>query len=150
MAHARAPLVSFVGRLSDRAALEAERFGVAPFVHTSEPIPRADLLHRLVEADALLLPSLYETDRNALPMKLFEYVGAGRPIIVFGAGDHLAARLVTDNGLGIVVPDEPAIERCLRAIVDGSDGLPVADAAARERFGREASLRTLGALVDAL
>jgi hypothetical protein len=142
--------VTFVGRLSDRAALEAERFGVAPFVHTSEPIPRAELLHRLVEADALLLPSLYETDRNALPMKLFEYVGAGRPIIVFGGGDHLAGRLVADNGLGVVLDDVPALERCLRRLVAGGNGLPVADAAARARFGRETSLRTLGALVDAL
>jgi glycosyltransferase involved in cell wall biosynthesis len=142
--------VSFVGRLSDRAALEAERFGVAPFVHTSEPIPRAELLQRLVEADALLLPSLYETDRNALPMKLFEYVGAGRPIIVFGGGDHLAGRLVADNGLGVVLDDEPALERCLRQLMASDNGLPVADAAARARFGRETSLRTLGALVDAL
>ena len=143
-------VVSFIGRLSDRAALEAERFGVADFVRTSEPIPRADLLCRLVAADALLLPSLYETDRNALPMKLFEYVGAGRPIIVFGAGDHLAARLVADNGLGVVLPDAPALERCLRDVVAETDGLPIADAAARARFGRETSLRTLGALVDAL
>ena len=142
--------VSFVGRLSDRAALEAERFGVGAFVHTSEPIPRADLLRRLVQADALLLPSLYETDRNALPMKLFEYVGAGRPIIVFGAGDHLAARLVADNGLGVVLRDAPALEQCLRNMVAGTDGLPVADAAARARFGRDTSLRELGALVDAL
>jgi len=142
--------VSFVGRLSDRAALEAERFGVGAFVHTSEPIPRADLLARLVQADALLLPSLYATDRNALPMKLFEYVGAGRPIIVFGGGDHLAGRLVAENGLGVVLPDAPALERCLRDLVAGTDGLPVADEAARARFGRDASLRALGALVDAL
>ena len=119
-------------------------------MRTSEPIPRADLLRRLVEADALLLPSLYETDRNALPMKLFEYVGAGRPVIVFGAGDHLAARLVADNGLGVVVRDAPALEQCLRDVLTGVEGLPVADAAARARFGRETSLQTLGALVDAL
>jgi glycosyltransferase involved in cell wall biosynthesis len=143
-------VVEFVGRLSDRAALEAERLGVAEFVRTSEPIPRADLLRRLVGADALLLPSLYETDRNALPMKLFEYVGAGRPIVVFGRGDHLAGRLVADNGLGVVLPDAPSVARCLRDLVAGTDSLPVADQAARARFGRDASLRPLGELVDDL
>jgi glycosyltransferase involved in cell wall biosynthesis len=142
--------VEFIGRLSDRAALEAAQLGVGDFVRTSEPIPREELLDRLTGADALLLPSLRATDRNALPMKLFEYVGAGRPIIVFGPGDHLAADLVAGNGLGVVLTDAPALERCLRDIAAGRDSLPVAQEQARTRFSREATLATLTAIVDAL
>ena len=118
--------MSFIGRLSDRAALEAARLDVADFVSTSEPIQRSRLLRLMVEADALLLPSLHDTDRNALPMKLFEYIGAQRPIIVFGPGDHLAARLVAENGFGLVLTDEASLERCLRDLVDGDGILPPA------------------------
>jgi glycosyltransferase involved in cell wall biosynthesis len=142
--------VDFVGRLSDRAAAEAQRLDVGDFVRTSEPVPREQLLPRLAGADALLLPSLRATDRNALPMKLFEYVGAGRPIIVFGPGDHLAADLVAENGLGIVLPDAEAIGRCLRQLVAGRDSLPVAPPQARARFSRETTLATLAGVVDAL
>ena len=87
-----------------RAEHEARHAGVAELVHSSELVPRPELLGRLVQADVLLLPSL-RTDANALPMKLFEYVGGGRPILLFGPGDHLAARLVTEHGLDVVVPD---------------------------------------------
>jgi glycosyltransferase involved in cell wall biosynthesis len=142
--------VDFVGRLSDRAAHEAERYGVGDFVRTSEPVPREDLLPRLAGADALLLPSLRATDRNALPMKLFEYVGARRPIIVFGPGDHLAAHLVAENGLGVVLTDAEAIGRCLHQIVNGQDALPVAPPPARARFSRETTLATLATVVDGL
>lgn len=142
--------VSFIGRLSDRAALEAELFRVADMVITSEPIPRDELLRRMVQADALLLPSLHDTDRNALPMKLFEYMGAGRPIIVFGPGEHLAASLVREHGLGLVVPDEVGLRRCVRDLVNGQDALQVGGAQTRVQFSREMTVATLATVVDAL
>ncbi len=75
--------VTFVGRLSERAALEAADFGIAELVRTRRPVPRDELLDELVAADVLLLP-LYERDPTALPMRFFEYVGSGRPIVAFG------------------------------------------------------------------
>jgi hypothetical protein len=142
--------VRFIGRLSDRAALEANRFHVADFVSTSEPIPRSQLLRLMVEADALLLPSLHDTDRNALPMKLFEYIGARRPIIVFGPGDHLAARLVAQHGLGLVLTDEASLERCLRDLVNGDDLVLAGGEEERAQFSRETTLATLASVVDEL
>jgi hypothetical protein len=142
--------VRFIGRLSDRAALEANRIGVADFVSTSEPIPRSQLLRLMVEADALLLPSLHDTDRNALPMKLFEYIGARRPIIVFGPGDHLAASLVAEHGLGLVLTDEASLERCVRALVNGDDLLLAGGEEERAQFSRETTLARLASIVDGL
>lgn len=139
--------VSFIGRLSDRAALEAERFGVADFVSTKEPIPRDQLLRLMVDADALLLPSLHDTDRNALPMKLFEYIGARRPIIVFGPGEHLAASLVAEHGFGLVLPDEAGLERCLRDLVSGEDVLVAGSEQERAQFSRDTTLATLASVV---
>jgi hypothetical protein len=140
--------VGFIGRLSDRAALEAARLDVADFVSTSEPIQRSRLLRLMVEADALLLPSLHDTDRNALPMKLFEYIGARRPIIVFGPGDHLAARLVAENGFGLVLTDEASLERCVRDLVDGDGILPAGGEQERARFNRATTLAALANVVD--
>jgi glycosyltransferase involved in cell wall biosynthesis len=142
--------VSFIGRLSDRAALEADRFGVADFVTTSEPIPRDQLLRLMVGADALLLPSLHDTDRNALPMKLFEYIGARRPIIVFGPGEHLAASLVAEHGFGVVLPHEACLRRCLRDLIDGKNALLVVNERERAQFSRDTTLATLASVVDEL
>jgi glycosyltransferase involved in cell wall biosynthesis len=142
--------VSFIGRLSDRAGLEAQRFGVADFVSTSEPIPRDQLLRLMVDADALLLPSLHDTDRNALPMKLFEYIGAGRPVIVFGPGEHLAASMVAEHGFGLVLPDEARLQRWLRDLLDGKNVLPAANEQERAHFSRDTTLATLASVVDEL
>jgi glycosyltransferase involved in cell wall biosynthesis len=141
--------VSFFGRLSDRAELEAERFGVGDLVETSEPVARQELLAHMVSADALLMP-LYPTNPHALPMKLFEYIGAGRPIVAFGAGEHLAGRLVVEEGLGVVLGDAGELARVLRGLVERTSRLPAADAAARERFGRARSVTKLSALIDGL
>ena len=142
--------VNFIGRLSDRAALEADRFGVADFVTTSEPIPRDQLLRLMVDADALLLPSLHDTDRNALPMKLFEYIGAKRPIIVFGPGEHLAASLVAEHGLGLVLPDEAGLQRCLRDLLSGENVLRAGNEQERAQFSRDTTFATLASVVAEL
>jgi len=142
--------INFIGRLSDRAALEADRFGVADFVTTSEPIPRDQLLRLMVDADALLLPSLHDTDRNALPMKLFEYIGAKRPIIVFGPGEHLAASLVAEHGLGLVLPDEAGLQRCLRDLLSGENVLRAGNEQERAQFSRDTTLATLASVVAEL
>lgn len=142
--------INFIGRLSDRAALEADRFGVADFVTTSEPIPRDQLLRLMVDADALLLPSLHDTDRNALPMKLFEYIGAKRPIIVFGPGEHLAASLVVEHGLGLVLPDEAGLQRCLRDLISGENVLRAGNEQERAQFSRDTTLATLASVVAEL
>ena len=81
-------------------------------------------------------------------MKLFEYIGARRPIIVFGPGDHLAARLVAENGFGRVLTDEASLERCVRDLVDGDGILPAGGEQERERFNRATTLAALANVVD--
>jgi hypothetical protein len=141
--------VTFLGRPSERAALEADRHGVADLVATGEPIPRAALLHRMAGAAALLL-LVHANERNALPMRFFEYVGAGRPILLLGGHDHLVARYVTEHGLGRVVADPADLDALLPALAEHRAGLPVPDASAREPFTWRATMATLAAIVDAL
>jgi hypothetical protein len=83
-------------------------------------------------------------------MKLYEYVGAARPIIAFGAGEHVAGRVVADRGLGVRLHDAAGLQRCLEELVAGDAALPAAAGDARERFDRDASLRLLASIVDAL
>lgn len=138
--------IAFVGRLCERVALEADNLGVSDIVTTSGLIPRKDLLRELVEADALLLP-LYETDPYALPMRFFEYVGSGRPIIGYGPPDRIPARLINDHGLGVVVSNRAEVEALLRQIVDNRTTLAIPAPSARVEFTWDRSIEKLHELV---
>jgi glycosyltransferase involved in cell wall biosynthesis len=70
------------------------------------------------QADALLLLT---SDRiSEATMKLFEYLGAGRPILAL-AENNEAARIVTQTGTGVCVPprDVRAIAAQLRGALEG-------------------------------
>jgi glycosyltransferase involved in cell wall biosynthesis len=104
----------------------------------------------MVDADALLLPSLHDTDRNALPMKLFEYIGAKRPIIAFGPSEHLAASLVAEHGFGLVLPDEAGLQRFLRDLLSGENVLHASEEQERAQFSRDTTFATLASVVAEL
>jgi glycosyltransferase involved in cell wall biosynthesis len=55
-----------------------------------------------------------------LPGKLFEYIGAGRPVLALADGNE-AARVVQETGVGWTVPplDVPAIADALERIAAG-------------------------------
>jgi glycosyltransferase involved in cell wall biosynthesis len=145
--------VTFIGGLTDRAALEADRHRVAEFVTTSERIPRRELIGRMRSADALLLP-VHDVFPTALPMRLFEYIGAGRPILVLGdepdLEHHLVAQLVASHRLGRVVAGSSELEALLRALVADRDALPQPDAAERQRFTWNETMQSLVSIVASL
>jgi hypothetical protein len=93
--------VVFIGTGAGRALAEASAWGVDEFVEGAAPIPRPELLTRLMAADVLLLP-LYSSDETSLPMRFFDFVGAGRPIIAVGPDARPAARLIRRHALGVV------------------------------------------------
>ena len=112
---------------------------------TGEPIPRAALLQRMADAAALLL-LVHENEPNALPMRFFEYVGAGRPILLLGGPGHLVARHVTEHRLGRVVADAGELDAILPALGE----LPEPPEADREAFTWSATMTTLATIVDTL
>jgi glycosyltransferase involved in cell wall biosynthesis len=87
-------------------------------VSFSGPIPKRDVPSWLARADACLLT--YQDAPlfgGALPNKLFDYMGAGRPIVAaVPAGE--AARAVGQAGCGIVTPaeDAPALAAALQTL----------------------------------
>jgi glycosyltransferase involved in cell wall biosynthesis len=81
-------------------------------------LSRQDSLALQRSAAALLL---FTSDRAVeMPGKLFEYIGASRPIIVLGTKSE-AARFVVERGVGISVPnDDPeAVRQALRRAATG-------------------------------
>jgi len=81
------------------------------------------------EANALLLITSGER-RGEATGKLFEYLGAERPVLVLGE-DSEAARIVRDARAGLVAPagDAEAIASALERLVTGAPGVPPAPAA---------------------
>lgn len=78
--------------------------------------PTAIALQR--RAEALLLLTSSEISQST--GKLYEYLGAGRPIVALGA-ENEAARIVRETNAGITVPhdDVDAIVEALRKVVTG-------------------------------
>jgi glycosyltransferase involved in cell wall biosynthesis len=132
----------FVGRLNDRVLVEANAHGVADFFAVSGPVVRAEILSLMSKATALLLP-LYEEDPYSLPMKFYEYVGAGRPIVALGPPDRFAARLVEEHALGAVLSSAEDVGTLLKRLALDPNALAAPTRAAREQFTWKHTAATL-------
>ena len=100
--------VSFYGSYLGAIREAADRHGVGHLVEVNTPVPYKEALRLQAEADVLLL--LLWTDpaeRGVYTGKLFEYVGARRPILAVGGEGSVAAEFVRDRRAGVVL-DEPS------------------------------------------
>jgi hypothetical protein len=98
----------------------AERLGISDVVRIHDPVPHERCASIMAGADLLLL--LAQKQPLQIPNKLYEYLGAGRPIFAFADQDGETAEvlallgqqheLVTGEGPALV---ERALERALRA-----------------------------------
>lgn len=122
----------FAGAISpaERAALNDPRLGGA--ARTLGTLPREKTLALQRAADALLLVA---PDRrpSVATGKLFEYLAAGRPILVLGPSS-VAARIVREASAGIAVPDDDpkAVAGALAQLL--AHEVPPPRRAAAERF----------------
>jgi glycosyltransferase involved in cell wall biosynthesis len=81
----------------------AEKYGIGDAVNISRPVSYHTALKLQCEADILLL-LLWNDDRErgVYTGKLFEYIGARRPILATGCDDGVAASLIRERRLGVV------------------------------------------------
>jgi glycosyltransferase involved in cell wall biosynthesis len=129
---ARLELV-LVGRVSAELEELVRAPGVDGLVRLTGPVSRDAALAAQRNADALLLITA-RSARGEATGKLFEYLGAGRPILAL-ASDNEAMRIVHDTGTGITVPpDDPGriLDALLRLVRDGLE--PVQRSAALEPY----------------
>ena len=93
---------------------------VEGFVRRLGALPRPRVLALQQHADSLLV--ITEGSRRSVATgKVFEYLAAGRTVLVLG-DETEAARIVTETGAGFAVPasDKLAIAAALRKLVDSS------------------------------
>jgi glycosyltransferase involved in cell wall biosynthesis len=145
-------LVDLVGaRESRNDALVAE-LGLADRVRLRGYVPHADAVAAQRQADVLvLIKHEEERFRGLVPGKMYEYMGAGRPILAL-APDCETADLVRDLGWGEVAPpdDPPAIAAALERLLQHKRAGTLAGAyprRGREQFERRAQAETVAALL---
>jgi glycosyltransferase involved in cell wall biosynthesis len=126
--------IIFAGPLSADEAEQLERPDVAGIVRTVGALRRPHALQLQREADALLVITEGSTRRSVATGKLFEYLGAGRPILVLGE-DTEAARIVADAGAGFATSADDAekIAAALRRLLE-TEPISGADREAVQRY----------------
>lgn len=88
--------------------------GLDDIVILHDPVPREDIARLEQESDVLLLLRWdHPSERSVIAGKLFEYIGAGRPILSLGATDGEAADIIRENRLGEVTNDPARIAEVL-------------------------------------
>jgi glycosyltransferase involved in cell wall biosynthesis len=144
----------FVGRFGDDVRAMFRRPEVAAVVEEVAYLPHADSVAQTLGAHVLLL-LVDETDgaEGIVPGKVFEYLGARRPVLAV-APEGAVARLVRETGAGDVVPpgDVDGIARALAAryeewLATGTTRFPGSEDAVARQSRRERT-RDLAAVFD--
>jgi glycosyltransferase involved in cell wall biosynthesis len=118
-------------------------------------VPHRDAIEAMREATVLVLIKHVEPRfRGLIPGKLYEYMGAGRPILAL-VPDSEAADLVRDLGWGEVAPpDDPeAIAAALLRLLErhrAGQLLTAYPRRGREQFERRTQAHAVAALLDTL
>lgn len=140
---------NLVGTHHAEHMLAATAVGLNDQVKWEERLPRADVVRRMEKCDALvLLPS--QDAPTAIPGKVYEYLRAGRPLLVVSAPNETTRFLARFPGAAVHRPDDVAgIRATLRDWFFRADP-PVPDASAVAPFARERLTGALAALLEEL
>lgn len=148
-------VVHFWGEDSDVPMAMAERAGVAHLVEAHPPIGRGEVLRIERAADVLLLLRFStEGEKHVVAGKLYEYVGARRPILCHGQQEGEAADIIRRSGLGLVSNDPAAIadwlsEKLAEKLAERANGrLPDLPVGAADGLTRAAQFEKVEALLD--
>jgi len=107
--------------------------GLEGRVKTYEPIPYEEMPKLLAAADVLLSPfnKDWANNRYRLPVKIFEYMAAAKPIVAQDVGD---ARLILGNTAYVTKTNEEDFAKGITKALHGGRGIGVK---ARKRAGKE-------------
>lgn len=125
--------------------------GLEGVVTLSGQIPYARALKEMVRSDILML--LDSPGRTiGVPAKLYEYLGAGRPVLALGESESDLAWVLRESGIlyRIVAPtDTAAIEQALGALIAELEaGCAVTTPGRRLAFTRENTARQLADVLN--
>ena len=108
-----------VGHYLEPVLKAAERAGILPLVTLEPPVPYLESLRLQRGATALLFFDWFDgQEKGWYSAKIYEYLGAGRPILSIGPSSTAAARLIDSTGAGIAAESpsqaRDVLERWLR------------------------------------
>jgi hypothetical protein len=113
---AQAARVHFYGPDSDNVNLSAQQFGVTLQVQVHGRVPRAQAMRAQREAAALLIfLNMDPATANETGSKFLEYLGARRPIIVFGPENSVMRDIIRRYRLGWFASNVEEAQEALRA-----------------------------------
>jgi glycosyltransferase involved in cell wall biosynthesis len=125
---------------------EAQRYGVAHVLEMKDAVPHQEALGLQRAADVLLLLLWNDPrERGVYTGKLFEYLGARRPILGIGPADNVAADLIRERQAGMVSADPDEIAGQLIRWLDAKEcgGIPDLPASVAAGLSREEQTRRL-------
>jgi hypothetical protein len=133
----------------------AEQAGVADCIEICRPVPRAEILRIERAADVLLLCRWADPrDDGIIPGKIFEYIGARRPILAVGSTTGEAAQIIRGGDFGLVSNSPMEIARQLRRWIKEKHArggrLPDLPRDATHAFLRETQFETIDPLLERL
>jgi glycosyltransferase involved in cell wall biosynthesis len=133
---------------------EARKRGIEPAIVCRGQVPYGDVLREMCEADVLLL---MDSPRRKIgvPAKLYEYFGAGRPILATGEQDGDLAAVLSASGVPYALApcqDAGQIGEAIKGLVSGvaSGTLRPGPEEMRLQFTRRALAGRLAALIERL
>ncbi len=107
--------VRFIGRVLPGVQDMIESYGLEDCVEICAPVPYRDALKIQAQSDVLLL-LMWDSpeEMGVYTGKLFEYLGARRPILSLGLEQGVAADLILQRGAGVVTKDPVRVALALR------------------------------------
>ena len=108
--------VEFYGSPGAAILAGAARHGVSENVRVRDSLPHGEAVRLQCQADVLLLLQWnISSEAGNIPGKLFEYLGARRPILALGYDGGEMARIVQERKAGLLANDPEEIARQLEA-----------------------------------
>ena len=95
--------IKFIGQVAPVAITELTQFGLKENLNLIENLPHKKVVTEIMKSQLLLLP-LNDTPNidGVVPGKLYEYIGANRPILCIGKPDGDAAKIIKETNAGSV------------------------------------------------
>lgn len=115
---ARRVRVTMLGKDLGPAVAMAREAGVSDSLALLPPEPHRAIVDRQYAADALLMLQWNnERDAGTVPGKLFECIGARRPVIATGWERGVAGRMIAERGLGIIANDPALLAEHIKGLL---------------------------------
>jgi hypothetical protein len=122
----------------------AKQFGVHHLVDVHNLVPYHESLRLQMQADVLLLLQWTDVrEKGIYTGKLFEYIGARRPILSIGPTQNEPSELIVNKGFGVALDEPDAIASQLKQwiIQKGQGGIPSLPAEATLPYSRDLQIK---------